>query len=348
MRALIQIVRSFGLTLVLAAMATAQAVPQTIPQVPPPTLISPMLNVGVPILFQWTPVNPGNVYNFVLQSRSRLPQAVGGPLAVTYELQISDYPDVASHILVDLTTQTTIFSFQNQNVPGSGFTSQQTPNLPLSGGTYYWRVRAIIGNTSDTAFSSIGRFALNLGGGGGASTPVHDMGITSLVLTTPAYVGAATVIVASVQNSGTFAEESVPLTITANGTQLAKLVVPPTTSGQTTRVTTIWTPTVRGIAQVSALISFTGPNQNRKVASINPNVREQPQYITSLAGTLGLGPDGYFLADSRGRQTTLVLSAPSTQIDFGAFLGRSIVIRGTLSKRDSSFLMSANQVSLAP
>jgi hypothetical protein len=264
MRALIQIVRSFGLTLVLAAMATAQAVPQTIPQVPPPTLISPMLNVGVPILFQWTPVNPGNVYNFVLQSRSRLPQAVGGPLAVTYELQISDYPDVASHILVDLTTQTTIFSFQNQNVPGSGFTSQQTPNLPLSGGTYYWRVRAIIGNTSDTAFSSIGRFALNLGGGGGASTPVHDMGITSLVLTTPAYVGAATVIVASVQNSGTFAEESVPLTITANGTQLAKLVVPPTTSGQTTRVTTIWTPTVRGIAQVSALISFTGPTQNRR------------------------------------------------------------------------------------
>jgi CARDB len=348
MRRLFAIVRSCGLTLALAAMVTAPAMPQTIPQVPPPTLISPMLNVGVPILFQWTPVNPGNVYNFVLQSRARLPQAAAGPLAVTYELQISDYPDVASHILVDLTTQTTIFSFQNQNVPGAGFTSQQTPNLPLSGGTYYWRVRAIIGSTSTTAWSSIGRFALNLGGGGGASTPLHDMGITSLVLTTPAFVGAATVIVASIQNSGTFAEQSVPLSITANGTQLAQLVVPPTTAGQTARVTTIWTPSVRGIAQISALLNFTGPNQNRKVASIAPNVREQPQFVTSLVGTLGLGPDGYFLADTRGRQTTLVLSAPNTQIDFGTFLGRSIVIRGTLSKRDSSFLMSANQVSLAP
>jgi hypothetical protein len=346
MHTFVQAARCAALTLAFGAFAAAPAVPQSIPQVPAPTLISPMLSVGVPILFQWTPVNPGNVYNFVLQSKTRTVLQAAGPLTVTYELQISDYPDVASHILVDLTTPVTIYSFQNQNLPGSGFTSQQPPNLPLSGGTYYWRVRAIVGTASTTAFSSIGRFSLNLSGG--ASTPVHDMGITSLVLTTPAYVGAATVIVATIQNSGTFPEQNVPFAITANGVQLAHLAVPPTTAGQTTRVTTIWTPSVRGIAQISALIDFTGPNQNRKVASISPNVRDQPQFVTSLTGTLGLGPSGYFLADAHGRETALVLEAPNTQIDFGALLGKVIVIRGTLSKHDSSFLMAANQVSLAP
>ena len=348
MHALLRATRRLALTAGLALAAGSTAHAQTVPQVPAPTLISPMLNVGIPILFQWTPVNPGNVYNFVLTSRGRQPQAAPGALAVTYELQVSDQPDVASHILVDLNTPTTIYSFQNQNLPGSGFTNQQPPNLPLSGGVYYWRVRAIIGTGASTIFSSIGRFSLDLARGGGSSTPVHDMGITSLVLTTPAYVGAATVIVATVQNSGTFAEQNVPLSITANGAQLARIVVPPTTSGQTTRVTTIWTPQVKGIAQISALLNFSGPNQNRKVASITPNVLEQPQYVTSLSGTLKLGPNGYFLANAAGRETALVLQAPAVQIDFGAFLGKSITIRGTLSKADSSFLIVANQVSLSP
>jgi hypothetical protein len=346
MHAIVRAAQRLALIAALAFAAGATAQAQTIPQVPPPTLISPMLNVGIPILFQWTPVNPGNVYNFVLTSRGRVPTAAGA-LAVNYELQISDQPDVASHILVDTTTPTTIFTFQNQNLPGSGFTNQQPPNLPLSGGVYYWRVRALIGTGTSTTFSSIGRFSLDLGRGGGSSTPVHDMGITSLVLTTPAYVGAATVIVATVQNSGTFAEQDVPLSITANGNQLARIVVPPTTSGQTTRVTTIWTPQVKGIAQISALLDFSGPNQNRKLASITPNVLDQPQFVTSLAGTLKLGPNGYFLANAAGRETAIVLEAPSVQIDFGPFLGRDIVIRGTLSKADSSFLIVANQVSLS-
>src|ERR1700685_2041019 len=99
MHAFVRTLRCTILSVVLTALAAGTATPQTIPQVPPPTRMSPMLNVGVPILFQWTPVNPGNVYNFQLQSRPRLIQATG-PLTVTYELQISDFPDVASHILV--------------------------------------------------------------------------------------------------------------------------------------------------------------------------------------------------------------------------------------------------------
>ena len=244
MYAFARVMQRLALTAALVFTAGTTAHAQTIPQVPAPTLISPDAERRHSnLLFQWTPVNPGNVYNFVLTSRGRTPQATAGALAVSYELQISDQPDVASHILVDLTTPVTIFTFQNQNLPGSGFTNQQPPNLPLSGGAYYWRVRAIIGTGASTIFSSIGRFSLDLARGGGSSTPVHDMGITSLVLTTPAYVGAATVIVATVQNSGTFAEQDVPLSITANGGQLARIVVPPTTSGQNhTRVTTIWTP----------------------------------------------------------------------------------------------------------
>jgi hypothetical protein len=345
MHSLAKMAGSLLIAVVLSAMAAVPATPQAIPQVPAPSLVSPMLTVSVPILFQWMPVNPGNVYNFTLQSKNRRLQQAPASLAVTYELQISDYPDVASHILFDLTTPMTIYLFQNQNAPGSGFTNQQPPNLPLSGGTYYWRVRAIVGTASTTAFSSIGRFWLNLGAG--ASTPVHDMGITSLVLTTPPVVGAATVIVASVQNSGTFPEQDVPLVITANGEQLARIIVPPTVAGQTVGETAIWTPTARGIAQISALLDFAGPNQYRKVASIDPTVLEQPRFTTSLAGTLQVGSKGYYLADAHGRDTAIVLAAPTTQIDFGAFVGRAVVVHGTLSRAGNVFLLAANAISLA-
>jgi hypothetical protein len=326
----------------LAAGASAQ----TIPQVPAPSLISPTLSVGVPILFQWTPVNPGNVYNFFLQSRART-AAAPGPLVVSYELQISDAPDVTSHVLVDLTTSTTIFTFANQNLPGSGFTNLQAPGLPLSGGLYYWRVRALI-NTTATAYSNIGRFTLNIGTGGGESTPFHDMQITSLVLTTPAYVGAATVVVATVQNTGTFPEQNAPLTITANGLQLAHVNVPPTGAGQSSRITAIWTPTQRGLAQITSILNFNGQNPQRKLATISPLVAEVPQYITAMTGTLRLGEQGYFLADSRGREISLVLVAPGTQLDLGPLLGKNIVLRGTLSKRQTSFVLTANQVALSP
>jgi hypothetical protein len=225
----------------LASAGSASA--QTLPQVPPPSLISPMLSVGVPVLFEWTPVNPGNLYNFYLQSHTRTP-AAAAPFIVYYELQISDAADVTSHVLVDITTSTTIFSFQNQNIPGSGFTSLQRPGLPLAAGLYYWRVRALV-NTAATAFSSIGRFSLDLGTGGGVSTPFHDMAITSLVITAPAYVGTASVIVVTVQNTGTFPEGGSPLTITANGEQIARVDTPSTAAGETARITAIWTPSRR-------------------------------------------------------------------------------------------------------
>lgn len=327
-------------------MLGAGAGAQTIPQVPAPSLISPTLSVGVPILFQWTPVNPGNVYNFFLQSRARTPLAAGA-LVVNYEMQISDAPDVTSHVLVDLTTSTTIFSFQNQNLPGSGFTTQQQPGIPLTGGLYYWRVRALI-NTTATAYSTIGRFTLNLGTGGGASTPFHDMQITSLVLTTPAFVGAASVVVATVQNTGTFPEQNAPLTITANGVQIADVEVPPTGAGQSSRVTAIWTPVQRGVAQITSILDFNGQNPQKKLATISPLVDEQPQFVTAMRGTLRLGEQGYFLADARGREITVVLVAPGTQLDLGPLLGKGIILRGTLAKRQTSFVLTVNQVALAP
>lgn len=329
----------------LAAL-TSGASAQTIPQVPPPSLISPTLSVGVPILFQWTPVNPGNVYNFVLQSRARTAQAPG-PLVVTYELQVSDQPDVTSHVLLDVQTSTTIFSFQNQNVPGAGFTTMQPAGLPLAGGVYYWRVRALI-NTAATSFSTIGRFSLNLGSGGGASTPFHDMGITSLVLTAPAYVGAATVVVATVQDTGTFPEQNVPLAITANGVQIAQVNLPPIAPGESSRVTAIWIPSRQGLAQISSILDFNGRNPNRKTATISPLVQQLPQYVTTMRGTLRLSDQGYFLADAHGREIAQILVAEGTQLDLGPLIGRGVLLRGTLAKRQTSFILTANQVALAP
>lgn len=319
---------------------------QTLPQIPPPSLISPLLGVGVPILFQWTPVNPGNIYNFALQSHTRSPQAVS-PFVVYYELQISDAPDITSHVLVDVTTSTTIFSFQNQNVTGSGFTNLQRPGIPLPGGLYYWRVRALI-NTAATGFSNIGRFTLNLGAGGGASTSFHDLAITSLVITAPAYVGTASIIVATVQNTGTFPEQGAPLTITANGVQVARLDTPSMGAGETSRITAIWTPTRQGLSQITSILDFSGPNPDKKLATISRPVAEQPHYLTSVKGTLRSDNRGYFLADAHGREIALVLLASGTQLDLDPLVGRAVIMRGTLTKHQSSLILIANQAAMSP
>jgi hypothetical protein len=334
----------------LAAFAIASlcmpASAQTLPQVPAPTLIAPMLTVGVPILFQWTPVNPGNIYDFFLQQHTRAPRAIS-PLVVYYELQISDQPDVTSHVLVDVTTSTTIFSFQNQNVAGSGFTSAQRPGIPLSAGLYYWRVRALV-DTAATPFSQIGRFTLNLGVGGGASTPFHDLSITSLVITAPAVLGTASVIIATVQNTGTFPEEGSPLTITANGTQVAKVDTPPMGAGETSRITAIWTPTRRGLAQITSILNFVGPNPDRKFASISRTVADAPEYATAIKGTLTATTRGYYLVDPKGHEIALILVGSGQQLDLGSLVGRTVVLRGTLTKRQTTLILIANQAALAP
>ena len=105
----------FGAAMTAVALVTLlkAADAQTLPQIPPPSLISPLLGVGVPILFQWTPVNPGNIYNFALQSHTRAPLAAA-PFVVYYELQISDAPDITSHVLVDVTDDADDLKAYNQ------------------------------------------------------------------------------------------------------------------------------------------------------------------------------------------------------------------------------------------
>jgi hypothetical protein len=338
----------FGAAMTAVALVTLlkAADAQTLPQIPPPSLISPLLGVGVPILFQWTPVNPGNIYNFVLQSHTRAPLAAA-PFVVYYELQISDAPDITSHVLVDVTTSTTIFSFQNQNVPGSGFTNLQRPGIPLPAGLYYWRVRALI-NTAATGFSNIGRFTLNLGAGGGASTAFHDLAITSLVITAPAYVGTASIIVTTVQNTGTYPEQGAPLTITANGVQIARADTPPMGAGETSRITTIWTPERNGLAQITSILNFSGPNPDKKLATISRSVADQPHYLTSVKGTLRTDTRGYFLADAHGHEIARVFLAAGVQLDLDALVGHAVVMRGTLTKHESQLILIANQAAVSP
>jgi hypothetical protein len=318
-----------------------------VPIVPPPTLISPMIQTGVPILFQWTPINPGNVYTFSIQARARTPLAQAAPLVVTYELQVSDRPDVGSHVLIDLNTSITIFSFQNQNVPGSGFTDQQTPGIALSGGQYYWRVRALL-NQTPMPFSAIGRFALSLGNGGGSSTPLHDMQITSIVLTAAPYAGSTSAVVASIQNTGTYAENAIPLTITVNGTTIARLDVPPTTAGETRRLSALWTPGAPGQAQVTAIIDYPGQVSRGKIASISPYVGAAPSVQTSLRGTVALNERGYILNDTNGREVALIVLPQGIGIDLGAYLGRTVLVRGTMTKNASLLIITAKSVALPP
>ncbi len=172
--------------LLLGGIAGAQGAPPPAP----PNVVAPLFTANVPALFQWTPVNPGTVYNLIVAQRGRNTSALALP-QVTYELQISDRIDIASRALFDVTVPQTTYLFTDQYIANGGFTNNQPFGEPLSGGTYYWRVRGIVGGLF-TAFTSPQQFILHLPAGGGGSTPIHAMGITGLAVPGQPFAHAGT------------------------------------------------------------------------------------------------------------------------------------------------------------
>lgn len=206
------------LAALFALLTTSLASGQTAPAPPPPNVIAPLFTANVPALFQWTAVNPGTVYNLIVAQRGRNPAAVALP-PVSYELQIGDRVDVASHVLFDLTVNQPSYLFTDRYVPNSGFTNNEPFGVPLSGGTYYWRVRGIVGGLF-TSFTSPQQFVLALPAGGGGATPIHAMGITGLAVAGQPIVSVGGAVLFVLQNLGTYAESNVPYTVTVNGSKL--------------------------------------------------------------------------------------------------------------------------------
>jgi hypothetical protein len=327
--------------LLTAGVAASQGAPAPAP----PNVIAPLFTANVPTLFQWTAVNPGTVYNLVVNSRTRKPAAAPLP-QVNYELQISDRIDVASHVLFDLTVAQTSFLFTDQYTANGGFTINQPFGVPLSGGTYYWRVRGIVGGV-DTAYTAPQQFALQLPAGGGGATPIHAMGITGLAVAGQPYIHVGGAVLFVLQNLGTFTEANVPYTVTVNGSTLFTGTTGTLPPGGSIEVTTQWTPSQSGTSLVGASLTFAGASQARTNANITVIVDQEPALSTTIAGTLRRNGTTYVLVDSAGRPLAVLATEAGSRVDFSNFVDERVTASGSLSKTGDGYQFTVRTINTA-
>jgi hypothetical protein len=329
---MVQITRCGALVCALFALAFSPAAAATSS---PPVLIAPYTTAVPPVLFTWTPVIPGTVYNLTVGGHTRTSALTTTPVvAVTYELQISDRPDVGGHVLFDQTVDTTSLLFENRNVEGAGFTQFSPPGEPLPGGLYYWRVRA---EAPNAPWSAIGRFIL--AGGGASTTPFHDLGIIGIGLAAVPVAGVTTPLVARVANLGTFPEEGATLVITAEGAVAGRAMIPRLLPGERVNVSVPWTPAGRGgLAQIGARLDYSDQNGVNDVISQAVLVASPQPVRTSLSGTLVHLPGGYALADRSGR-IAAVLTFGFGHADPSALTGVAVVADGMLVAHGSGLLL---------
>lgn len=329
---------------VLILLAGALRADGQIPAPAPPNGISPLFSASVPTLFQWTAVNPGAVFNLIVQQRGRSPQA--GLPQVNYELQISDRSDITSHVLFDITTTQTSFLFTNRYVPNAGFTNNQPFNTPLTGGTYYWRVRGIIGGVG-TAFSNIQQFVLTLPPGGGGSTPVHAVGITGLAVTGQPISGVATAVLLTIQNLGTYTESNIPFVVTVNGTQLYTGATGTLQPGQSVRLSRQWIPAEPGTALIGAGVTFSGATQARTNARVNVIVDQQASILTTVVGTVRRSGSSYVLVDSQERALAVLVPEGGARVDLPSFVDQHVAATGSLTKTGDGYLFAIRTITVS-
>lgn len=316
--------------LCLCTTATAFAAPPQTLRVSAPSTLNPIdassQPVPLPLIFRWTTVASGPVYVLQPQKKSRTVSSV--PVAASgYELQISDEPGVSSHVLFDTTVNTTSFVFTNQNLPGAGFTDQQPPTIPLSGGMYYWRVRALAGGAA-SPYSQVARFLLDAHL---STTPLHAVGVQELTVAPGARSGAATLVETTVANAGTFPESGIVLTVSVNGNQIARGNVPALAPGQRVRLAVPWIPEASGDAQLVATIDHVDQMPRDHTLVRTTFVGEARSIRTAIAGTLGTAGTTYVLRDAAGRTQAIVERAPGSTIDLDALRGVAVVASGTLT-----------------
>lgn len=330
--------RALGMLLALPLALPAAASPG----IAPPALVAPIVSASAPVLFVWTPVAPANLYRLHVQGTRRTVTATTPIVAVSYEVQIGDRPDVGSHVLYDRVVDSTTLLFDNRNVDGSGFTDQQMPGMPLSGGTYYWRVRALFAGPS-SPFSSIGRFAFT--GGGATSTPLHDLGVTSLQLGANAIAGIATPVVVHVADLGTFPEAGAHIAISANGRVIGRAAIPQLLPGNGADVSVLWEPETGGLAQLTAQLEYDDQNAVDNQIAQTTFVTTRTPVRTTLVGTLVAQNGTYAIADRAGRRVAALEIAEGAHVDVAALVGTRVAATGGLRARGAELVLSAQAVS---
>jgi CARDB len=328
--------------------AGAQVTPAPGPaRLAPPTLIAPINEQtrAVPALFQWNVGGAaGNVYGISISNVRRGTLVVAQQTA-SYQLQIAsaspDAPDISfNRVLIDATSSTTTFLFDNRNVAGSFFTSAVPPGLPLPAGRYYWRVRL---EQPGAPFSTPGVFRLL--SGAAVQTPTHQLSITNLALGANPKAQSATLVIATIANTGTFSEPPNDLRIVANGTLIAEGRTPPLAPNQHVDLVSAWIPATPGIAQLTATIEANGdqPNSGRFVRNVP--IGQTRAVTTSLVGTIRRGQFGdYTLEDNGGRVLALVIAGRG--LDLSSFVGRRVTVSGKLT--EGALGLQLNATNIAP
>ena len=247
-------------------------------------MIAPPANP--PFSFLWTPVNG----------------------ATKYELQLSDRFDVRSHVLIDVTVPGTAYAFTNLNIPGSGFTVFQLSGVPLPGGPYHWRVRAIAGSTA-TIFSAIANFTLGTTPGG---TPIHDLAVATIGAGDNPTSGLPSAILVRIENRGSFAATGANVLVTADGQTIGTSQIKPLGPGESDTIALSWNPAHAGLANLVATIDYADDIPAHKFAAAGVSVRPQNSVFASYLGVIG-GPCGsYVLKDDQGNTIAQLLLQPGT------------------------------------
>ncbi|MBV9440769.1 MAG: hypothetical protein JOZ24_12335 [Candidatus Eremiobacteraeota bacterium] len=325
-----------------AAGAATTPVPTAYAPLSPPSLVAPLSTATAPVLFVWTAVAPATGYRIRVQGGRHV--LVSNPLvAVLYEVQISDRPDVGSHVLFDQTVDATTFLFQNDNNgPASGFTQNQPPNQPLSGGRYYWRVRALFAGPS-SPYSNVQPFFLT--GGGVTQSPFHDLGLTAISIGGKPIVGVTSPIVVRVSDLGKFRESGASLVFTANGEVIGQTRVPDLNAGSFIDVSVPWTPREPALAQVTAQLQYVDQNAANNTITQTLFVASQKPVVTTLAGRLIVESGGFALADRAGRPVATLLAGRGTPIDFGNAVGAQVEVTGALAAHGTGLVMTVSRLS---
>lgn len=262
--------------------------PRPLPRgIAPPTAIYPTVAAvpaNPPFAFLWTPVTG----------------------ATAYELQLSDRPDVRSHVLFDVSVGTTVSTFTNINAPGSGFTSLQPNGMPLPGGPYYWRVRAIAGSTS-TIFSQVAHFRLGTVPGG---MPLHDLAVAAIGIAGTPVSGLPSAISVRVENRGAFAVEGANILVTVNGLTIGAQDVQPLSPGEAEVITLPWTAAAAGFANIVATLDYADDVPSHKAGSYSVAVEPQKPVAATFLGTIGGACGSYVLLDNQGNTIAQLVPAP--------------------------------------
>jgi hypothetical protein len=314
-----------------------------IPVSSPPTLLGPspfiVPQVDSPFLFQWSAVSPAQTYNVHVQGRTT--KSVTSLVGISYELQISDRPDVASHTLFDVIDDQTSYLFSNDSNEG-GFTTSEPPNTPLPGGRYFWRVRALFAGSA-SPYSSVGSFRLSSTGSG---PPLHALGIVGITLASPARVAATSLVVATVQNIGNFAESGAILEIYANGVSLGTATVPPLNASVNQTFSVPWTPSEQGLVDLTATLQYADDDERAHSISQTVLVLGSRSTRTAMTGTLDETLGNVTLVDDAGHAIATVIVATGSNFDLQRFIGKRVKLQGALSTAGGDFILAATGAQL--